>query len=65
MTNGIVPPKAPAAVNQTNKEIDVPKVGSDDTVPILNLICTFELYLQSNLSVAVSHSTAEKAKPLY
>lgn len=65
MTNGIVPPKAPAAVNQANKEIDVPKVGSDDTVLILNLICNFELYLHNSLSAAVSHSSAEKAKPLY
>ncbi|KAM4893405.1 G2/mitotic-specific cyclin-B2 isoform 1-T1 [Sylvia borin] len=28
LTNGIVPPKAPAAVNQVNKEADVPKVLS-------------------------------------
>lgn len=63
VTNGIVLPKAPAAVNQVNKEADVPKVGSDDTVPVLNLICNFELYLHNSLSVAASYSSAEKAKP--
>lgn len=65
MTNGIVLPKAPPAVNQANKETDVPKVGSDDTVLIFNLLCNLEFYLHESLSVAVSHSSAEKAKPLY
>lgn len=65
MTNGIVLPKAPAAVNQANKETDVPKVGIDDTVLTFNLICNFELYLHNTLSVAVSHSPAEETKSLY
>lgn len=64
VTNGIVLPKAPAAVNQTNKETDVPKVGTDDTVLIFHSICNFELYLHHSLSLAVSCSLAEETKSL-
>lgn len=43
MTKVVVLPKPPAAVNRANKETGVPKVGSIDTVLILNLICNLEL----------------------
>lgn len=43
MANVMMLPKPPAAVNQAFKETGVPKVGSNDTVLILNLICNLEL----------------------
>lgn len=43
MTNGTVLPKPPAAVNQVVKETAVAKVGIDDTLWSLNLMCSLEL----------------------